>query len=170
MNVFYFGISLNIPDGPALSLDINQSAVSPTALAMAILSSSKSRRKTRSSPQVPLVIISQPVPAPPTADSTSPTPPPLSLGKPDETVTEEITSTELELDEIQLMDPDEVSVEVIQTSSDMTSLPVINEALISEGTDGEDTFTQEVAPGVSSCVNQSEITAVNQLINDKMIN
>lgn len=56
-------------DGPALSLDINQPAANPAALAMAILSSTKSRKRAGSSPQVPLVIISQPLPGPVTGQA-----------------------------------------------------------------------------------------------------
>lgn len=155
---------LNVPDGPALSLDINQSAVSPAALAMAILNSSKSRRKARSSPQVPLVIISQPVPAPITGQ-TSPAPPPPPPEKSDQTSAE--ATTEVELDMNQLSDPDESSGDVIQSSSDMTSLPVANEPPPSEATgasvtDSEDTPTPEaeqaavslhVLPNQKSCNN-----------------
>ncbi|XP_071780224.1 uncharacterized protein LOC139930835 [Centroberyx gerrardi] len=59
-------------DGPALSLDINQSAADPAALAMAILNSAKSSSGAGSSSQVPLVIISQPVPTQTAAGQTGP--------------------------------------------------------------------------------------------------
>ncbi|XP_038548459.1 uncharacterized protein LOC119882489 [Micropterus salmoides] len=40
-------------DGPALSLDINQPAANPAALAMAILNSTRTRRRASSNPQCP---------------------------------------------------------------------------------------------------------------------
>uniref|UniRef100_G3N8Z5 Uncharacterized protein n=2 Tax=Gasterosteus aculeatus TaxID=69293 RepID=G3N8Z5_GASAC len=117
-------------DGPALSLDINQSAANPAALAMAILNSAKSRRRTRSNLQVPLVIISQPGPI---TSQSSPTLPVLPE-KPHQTTSydSEDSPTVVVLEVNQgSTDPDELPGEVTslpldknQPISEPTSLPV----------------------------------------------
>lgn len=128
--VWLFFIILNPPDGPALSLDINQSAANPAALAMAILNSAKSRRRTRSNLQVPLVIISQPGPI---TSQSSPTLPVLPE-KPHQTTSydSEDSPTVVVLEVNQgSTDPDELPGEVTslpldknQPISEPTSLPV----------------------------------------------
>ncbi len=135
-------------DGPALSLDINQSAANPAALAMAILNSSKSRRRVSSNPQVPLVIISQPLTGPITGQR-SPTP----LGRPekpdqtssdaDNTAASSAATGPSKLQTEVVCDPHESPGEPAQTSTDMTSLPVANVEATNEPIDSEDTPSAE---------------------------
>ncbi|XP_031735293.1 zinc finger protein 239-like [Anarrhichthys ocellatus] len=121
-------------DGPASSLDINQSAADPAALAMAILNSSRSksrsRRRASGDPQVPLVIISQPLHGPITGQS-SPAPPLLPM-TPHQTTDGLQTEVVLEVNQIST-DPDHHPQEVMslpvdddQPTSEPTGLPVIN--------------------------------------------
>ncbi|KAI3353957.1 hypothetical protein L3Q82_018450 [Scortum barcoo] len=127
-------------DGPARSLDVNQPAANPAALAMAILSSSKSRRRAGSSPQVPLVIISQPLPGPVTSQSS-----PALQGppeEPDQTVANLQTKLVLEMNQIST-DPEEPPGDVPRSSAHITPLPVANDQPSSESRASEDTPTPE---------------------------
>lgn len=150
-----FPVSLNLPDGPALSLDINQPAANPAALAMAILNSAKSRRRASSNPQVPLVIISQPLPGQITGQS-SPAPqvPPekpdqitantVAAAAPSAATSQTDLQTEVVLEMNQISsDPDESPGDVPRSSTHMTPLPVANNQPTSEPRASEDTLTPE---------------------------
>lgn len=153
--LFLFPVTLNPPDGPALSLDINQPAANPAALAMAILNSAKSRRRPSSNPQVPLVIISQPLPGPITGQN-SPAPQ-VTVEKmvqsaanaaANATVSAATSQSDLqtevvlEINQI-VTDPDESPGDVARSSTDMTSLPLTNDQPTVEPTVSEDTPTPE---------------------------
>lgn len=122
-----FSDELNITDGPSLSLDINQSAANPAALAMAILNSTKPSPRTRSSPQVPLVIISQPLPAPITGQTSSGSQ--VVQEAPDQPPGLGLVETEVVSESIQISDG---SPDLIQSSSHSTPLPVVNNQPTSE--------------------------------------
>lgn len=132
------GCTFCLPEGgTALSLDISQPAANPAALAMAILSSAKSRRRASSSPQVPLVIISQPLPGPVTGQS-SPAPQ-VRPEKPDQSshaATASSAATQAEV--VITIEPDESP-----SSTDLTSLPVSHDQPTSEVTASEDPPTPE---------------------------
>ncbi len=152
-----FNVSLNLPDGPALSLDINQPAANPAALAMAILSSAKSRRRTSSNPQVPLVIISQPLSGPITGQSSLV--PQVLPEKPDQTTSANsntaaaadqsaaLSQTDIQTEVVLKMNqissgPDE-SPDVPRSSTHITPLPVAKEQPTSEPRASEDTPSPE---------------------------
>ncbi|KAL7400446.1 hypothetical protein ABVT39_012391 [Epinephelus coioides] len=152
-------------DGPALSLDISQPAANPAALAMAILSSAKSRRRASSNPQVPLVIISQPLREPitgqsvisqpllgPVAGESSPAPqvPPKKL---DQSGAELQTEVVLEINQMS-SDPEE-------SPGDMTSFPMAHEL----PTD-EDLPSAEAEPAVVVVETEIKMEAVQQMLTD----
>ncbi|XP_068440651.1 E3 ubiquitin-protein ligase rnf168 isoform X2 [Clinocottus analis] len=103
-------------DGPASSLDINQPAANPAALAMAILKSAKSRRRASSNPQVPLVIISQPIPGP--VEGQSGPAPPLLPEKPDQTTAVPDLHTEV------VVEMNQISTDPGESPGGVTSIPV----------------------------------------------
>lgn len=115
-----------ITEGPALSLDINQPAADPAALAIAILSSAKSSSSARGNPQVPLVIISQPVAGPSTSQTSFTHQPLLGASSAATIQTEVLTETEVSLS------PDECTGSVSHTSPDLTSFPVAIEQPLPE--------------------------------------
>lgn len=104
---------------------------------MAILNSAKSRRRASSSPQVPLVIISQPLPGPITGQS-SPAPQ-VRPEKPDQTSHAAATSSaDVQAEVVITIEPDEAP-----SSTDLTSLPVSHDQPTSEVTVSEDPPTPE---------------------------
>lgn len=163
-------VSLNLPDGPTLSLDIDQPAANPAALAMAILNSAKSRCRASSNPQVPLVIISQPLPGP-VAGQSGPAPqvwperPDQSAGNadagaaaaPPAATSHSDIQTEVVVEMIQIsIDPNESAGDGAQSSTDMASLPVANDQPTSEATASNVTPTpagEEAAAVVSVSLN-----------------
>lgn len=106
---------------------------------MAILNSTKSRRKTN--PQVPLVIISQPLSGP-IAGQSSPAPQlhPQQTTSDTAAAAAAILSAAMSPSDLQtevVSDPSESPGEPARTTTDMTSLPVANEEAVSEPTASE---------------------------------
>lgn len=111
-------VCFDCSDGPALSLDISQSAANPAALAMAILSTSESVSRTSSNHQVPLVIISQPLPGPITGQSSGPAPLAMADQGDPEGAVDSTVDLVLELENISNEAEESLS------STNVTSLPV----------------------------------------------
>lgn len=109
---------------------------------MAILSSTKSRRRASSNPQVPLVIISQPLPGPITGQS-SPAPQ-VRPETANQSSADASTEPVLEVNHI-CSEPDESP-----SSTNVTSLPVANDQPTSEDTPtaGEE---EAVVVSLTSC-------------------
>lgn len=147
---------LTLPDGPALSLDINQPAANPAALAMAILNSAKSRGRASNDPQVPLVIISQPLPGP-VAGQSGP-PPQVRAERSDESAANAAAAPpaaeshadlqpEVVVEMIQIsIDPNESPGDGARSSACVTSHPVANDRPTSEPTASRDPPTPEREP------------------------
>lgn len=128
---------------------------------MAILNSTKPTHRAGSSPQVPLVIISQPLPGPLAAQSS--TSPQVLQEKPGQTAGLADIETEVVLESIQISTDSDGSPDLIQSSSHMTSLPVVNDQSTSELTGvsvtvGEDLPSREEEPAgdVSLIINTDQ--------------
>ncbi|KAG7225960.1 hypothetical protein INR49_018561, partial [Caranx melampygus] len=132
--------------GPSTSLDISQPAANPAALAMAILSSAKPTHKSSSSPQVPLVIISQPLPGP--AAEQSSTCPQMLQEKPDH------RPPDLGLADIEVLESIQTSTDTDGSPDSIQLLPVVDNQPTSELTGvsvtvSEDPLTHEEEPSVN---------------------